>query len=250
MSKLLTAVFTIAAMLAVATALAKPTSASSAPAAAGATPAVTVLPTVHHLVYRFGYNTKATKEGEGTGTTTIDIVGLAKDGGMKVTATDEWWNAVQPKQSSHCEVYANGSVVCGKAPYNLTVIQVAVVPLLGQNYFKALSGGLTSSWTQSYSVRATFLPGSGAGFAGQVYTWNCESSLNGKGTIPEQPPLVEIQSTGQMQQQGGRYIKVNQKAGVLYDPRIQMPVYVSELFTFVPRQTTNQYTVELKLIRT
>ena len=247
MRKLLIAASAIAAMLVASPALAQPTPASTS-AAAAATPAA-AMPSVRHLVYRFGYNTKATKEGEGTGTTTIDITGLAQDGGMQVTATDNWWNSFQPKQSSTCEVYANGSVACMKAPYNLTAIQLTVVPLLGQTYFAALSKGLTSSWTQSYTVRATFLPGAGVGFAGQVYTWNCADTLNGKGTMPDQPPLVEIQSNGSMKQQGGRYITVNQKAGILFDPRIHMPVYVSELITFVPRLSVNQYTVELKLIR-
>ena len=57
-----------------------------------------------------------------------------------------------------------------------------------------------------------------------------------------------IQSTGTMKQQGGRAIKVNQKAAILFDPRLQMPVYLSEALTFVPRVTVDKYTVELKLI--
>jgi hypothetical protein len=70
MNKLLPATVLTGAMLAAAPALAQQTA--------------TGLPTVRHLVYQFGYNTKAAKSGTGTGTTTIDIVGLAKDGGMTV----------------------------------------------------------------------------------------------------------------------------------------------------------------------
>lgn len=246
MSKLRSAAFIIATLLVASSALAQPmptSSGSTTPSAAG-------LPAVRHLVYRFGYNTKAAKEGTNTGTTTIDIVGLAKDGGMTVNATDDWWNTPRPKQTNTCEVYPNGGVTCSQAPYALSPIQLAIVPLLGQNYFAALSAGLNSSWKQSYQVRATFLPGAGTGFAGQVYTWNCAYTLDGKGTIPQQPPLVLIQSNGQMKQQGGHYITVNQnKANILFDPRVKMPVFVSEAFTFVPQLSVSSYSIELKLIK-
>jgi hypothetical protein len=250
MSKLLTVAFTIAAMLATSPAGAQQTPAASGSAAPTAAPAAGGLPTVRHLVYRFGYNTKATSQGNNTGTTTIDIVGLAKDGGMTVTATDDWWMSVHPKQSNTCEVYPNGGVTCAKAPYTISALQLAVVPLLGQNYFAALSAGPNANWKQSYDVRATFSPGAaGLGFAGQVYTWNCAYTLNGKGTIPQQPPLILIQSNGAMKQQGGRYITINQQAGILFDPRIKMPALVDETLRVVPQQSINSYTIEMKLIR-
>ncbi len=181
MTNLRTAAFAIAAMLAASPAGAAQTSAASASMAPTAAPAAAGLPTLRHLVYEFGYNTKAASQGNNTGTTTIDIGGLASDGGMMVTATDSWWNTVHPKQSSTCEVYANGGVTCSKPPYSLTVMQSAVVPLLGQSYFSALSAGLNSSWKQDYNVRATFSPGISTGFAGQVYTWNCAFVIRGKG---------------------------------------------------------------------
>jgi len=215
----------------------------------GTVPEAAILPSVRHLVYRFGYNTKATKEGQGTGTTTIDITGVAKDDGMLVKATDNWWNSVNPRQSYTCEVYTDGSVNCAQPPHALSAIQVAIVPLLGKNYFSALSSGPNSSWQQKYTVKATFAPAAGTGFAGQVYTWNASYSLQGKGTAPGNGHAVDIvHSSGALTQQGGRYIKVNQKASLLFDPRLQLPVYVSEELTFVPRLTTDRYTVELKLI--
>ena len=248
MSKLLTAAFTLAAMLA-----ASPAGADSTTSGSGAPPAAAAGggPTVHHLVYRFGYNTKATSSGNSTGTTTIDIGGLAKDGGVTVTATDDWWNTIHPKQSNVCEVYPNGGVTCAKAPYSLSAIQLVVVPLLGQQYFAALSTGLHSSWKQSYNVKATFAPSAGgAGFAGQVYTWQCAYTLNGKGTIPEQPPLILVHLDGAMKQQGGRQITANQKASLLFDPRIKTPVLINEVLTFVPQMSVSSYSIELKLIRT
>jgi hypothetical protein len=211
--------------------------------------AATALPTVRHLVYRFGYNTKATKEGTGTGTMTIDIVGLAADGGMNVTATDHWWNTVHPRQTSNCEVYPNGGVTCPQRPYVLSPIQVTILSLLGQHYFSALSGGTDASWQQNFAVKASLAPSATVGFAGQMYTWNCTNALQAKGTTPNNgKPVVVIHGTGTMKQQGGRYVTTNQKSTILYDPSLKMPVYLAEEFIFVPQRSTNRYTVELKLI--
>jgi hypothetical protein len=250
MSKLITATFIVAMTLVISPALAQPTPTSSGSASPAATSTAAALPKVQHLVYQFGYNTDAASSGDSTGTSTIDITGLANDGGMTVTGTDEWWMAVQPKQTNTCEVDQDGSVICAQAPYAITAIQLAVAPLLGQNYFTSLASSPTSTWKQSYKVRATFLPGAGSGFAGQVYTWNCDYNLTGKGTYAAQPPLILVHSEGEMKQQGGRYITVKQKADILFDPRIQMPVYVDEAITFIPQLSTNSYTIQLKLIRT
>src|SRR6516164_703263 len=103
MSKLLTAAFVIGAMLAASPTLAQPTPNTSGSATPGAMPASAGLHAARHLVYEFGYNTRAASSGDSTGTTTIDIVGPAKDGGLNVIATDNWWNAIHPKQSSKCE---------------------------------------------------------------------------------------------------------------------------------------------------
>jgi hypothetical protein len=207
------------------------------------------LPAVRHLVYRFGYNTPATKSGTGTGTTTVDIEGLAPDGGMTVKATDDWWNTVRPRQTYTCEVYPNGGVTCAQPPNAISPIQIAVVPLLGQHYFSALSAGADSIWQQKYNVRATFAPSASSGFSGQVYTWNCAYTLTGKGMVPNNNHQVNvIHATGAMKQQGGRYITVNQKANLLFDPKLGAPVYVDEEFTFVPRLTVNKYTIQMKLI--
>ncbi len=209
------------------------------------------LPAIRHLVYRFGYNTPAKEAGNGTGTTTIDIEGLAPDGGLTVKATDDWWNTVRPRQTYTCEVHPSGGVTCAQPPYAMSPIQIAVVPLLGRHYFSALSAGAESTWEQKYDVRATFVPSATSGFAGQVYTWNCAYTLTGKGTAPSDNHTHQvnvIHSTGSMKQTGGRYIKVNQKANLLFDPKLQMPVYLDEEFSFVPQLTVNKYTVQMKLI--
>ena len=242
MCKVLTAFLMLIAML-------LPSAAQAQSPAPAASSGAAQLPSVRHLVYRFGYNTKATNEGTGTGTTTIDIGNLASDGGMMVTATDDWWNTVKPRQSYTCEVYPNGGVTCAQPPYAVSPIQMAVMPLLGQSYFTALGSSATASWKQSYNVKATFFPSAASGFAGQVYTWNCNYTLTGKGTVPNGAPLMLITSNGSMKQQGGRFVTVNQQASIAFDPRIQMPVLIDELFTFVPTLSVNQYTIQLRLIR-
>jgi len=249
MGRALWAASLIALSMMVSPALAQPTPTGAASATPTSSAAATGLPAVRHLVYQFGYNTKAASEGDGTGTTTFDITGLAADGGMTVNATDDWWMAVHPKQTHTCEVYADGGVTCSQAPYAISAIQIALEPMLGRDYFKALSAGPTSTWKQTYKVRATFAPGANVGFAGQVYTWNCEYTLTGKGTSPEQPPLILIHANGQMKQQGGHYLIAQQKANILFDPRLEMPVYVDELITFIPRLSINSYSIELKLIK-
>lgn len=243
MFKFVTAALALAAIAAPLPALEQQTPAPPAPAAAAP-------PAVRHLVYRFGYNTKAADSGTGTGTTTIDIGGVASDGGLTVTATDDWWNTVKPRQSFTCELYSSGSVTCAQAPYAISPIQIAIVPLLGQSYFAALSAGSNASWKQSNEVRATFFPGATSGFAGQVYTWKCDYTLTGKGTVPDSAPLIFVQSDGAMKQQGGRSITVNQKANIAFDPRIQVPVFIDEEITFIPRLSINRYTIQLKLIKT
>jgi hypothetical protein len=180
----------------------------------------------------------------------VTNAGLASDGGLTVNATDNWWMAVHPKQTYTCEVYPNGGVTCAKPPYALTGMQMAVLPLLGRNFFSALASNTSATWNQSYNIRATFLPGAGSGFAGQVYTWKCAYALTGKGTFADQPPLVLIHSQGTMKQQGGRYLELSEQANLLFDPRIQMPVYVNGLFRFVPQMSINSYSVEMKLIQT
>lgn len=65
----------------------------------------TTAPTsMRHLVYRFGYNTKVADSGKSTGTTTVDIVGRAPDGGLEISGTDFWWNTVRPRATNTCEV--------------------------------------------------------------------------------------------------------------------------------------------------
>jgi hypothetical protein len=204
---------------------------------------------VRHLVYQFGYNTAVASSGQGTGTTTIDILGPAKDGGIMVSGTDHWWNTVRARATNTCEVYPNGGVSCLQSPYALSPMQLTLFPLLGRNYFKGLGPGATSNWTRSYQVKAAIVPGA-SGFAGQLYTWSCVYNLHGKGPIHNAAPLVLILSEGTLDQEGGRYLKATSKQRIVYDPVAKIPAIVRDVRTHLPqRNVYNNDLVELKLTK-
>jgi hypothetical protein len=203
-----------------------------------------------HLVYRFGYNGPADDQGKQTGTTTVDVVGPASDGGVNVSMLDEWWHQSRPRQQYTCELYPTGTVKCATAPFAISPIQVTLLPLLARSYFSALASNPNANWNMNYTVRATFLPQASGGFAGQVYTWNCAYSLTGQGTVPNDAPILLIHREGTMTQQGGPLLKVNSKTKIAYDPRIHVPIVVGEEITIVPRASTNHYIVNLRLTQT
>jgi hypothetical protein len=198
-------------------------------------------------VYQFGFNTKVAKSGTGTGTTTVDILGTAKDGGLMVSASDFWWNTARPRATNTCEVYASGGVSCPQAPYAISPIQVTLFPLLAPGYFDQLSAAGTSSWKYTYQIKAAIVPGA-VGFAGQLTTWNCAYSLQGKGPIPNAGPVILIESSGTLDQQGGRYRQATSTQRIAYDPTAKLPVFVTDVRTHIPM--TSVYSndlVELQL---
>ena len=213
----------------------------------GQTPASPAAP-LRHLEYQFGYNTKVASTGPGTGTSTVDIR-PASDGGVMITGTDSWWNTVRPRATNTCELYPNGGVSCSQRPYALSPIQLTLFPLLAHNYFKGLSASGKSSWKQTYEVKAAIIPGAN-GFAGGLYTWNCTFSLQGTGPIAGAAPLVLVQTTGTLDQQGGRYFKATSKQRVAYDPVARVPVIVNDTRTHLPQTNVyNKDTVQLKLTK-
>jgi hypothetical protein len=204
---------------------------------------------VRHLVYEFGYNTKVASSGNGTGTTTIDILGPAKDGGVMISGTDSWWNTARPRATNTCELYSDGRVSCSERPYALSPIQLTLFPLLAHGYFSGLSASGTSSWKRSYPVLAAILPGA-SGLASSPYTWNCTFSLQGKGPIANADGLVLVLATGKLVQQGGRYLSANSKQRIVYDPVAKVPAIVRDERTHLPQRSVyNVDVVEVKLIK-
>lgn len=203
---------------------------------------------MRHLVYRFGYNTNVANEGNGTGTTTVDIAGPAPDGGLTISGTDFWWNTTRPRATNTCEVYATGSVTCTQPAYAISPMQLTLFPLLARKYFRGLAAGATSSWTNTSEIKAAVVPGA-SGFAGMVTTWKCVFTLTGKGPIAGSAPLVLIHQTGRLDQQGGTYRSATEKANIAYDPVQKVPAFVDEVRTHFPQRTVkNNDTIQLKLI--
>jgi hypothetical protein len=202
---------------------------------------------LRQLVYEFGYNTAVASSGNGTGTTTVDILGPAKDGGVMISGTDYWWNTARPRATNTCEVYPSGSVSCSQRPYALSPIQLTLFPLLGRSYFKQLSA--SGTWKHTYQVKAAILPGA-SGFAGQLTTWNCAYTLHGKGPIPNAGGTVLVESTGRLDQQGGRFFEATSKQRIAYDTVAKIPVVVRDVRTHVPQRSVySNDLVELKLTK-
>lgn len=202
---------------------------------------------VRHLVYQFGYNTKVANAGKGTGTTTVDILGPAADGGVMISGTDYWWNTARPRATNTCEVYPNGGVSCAQAPYAMSPMQLTLFPLLASKYFSGLAAGPTSTWTKKFRIKGAVVPGA-SGFAGMVTTWKCTFTLTGKGPIAGYAPLILVHQTGTMDQQGATYLRTTEKANIAYDPAHKVPAFVDEVRTHFPQRSVyNNEPIQLKL---
>lgn len=215
-------------------------------------PASTTAPkVVRHLVYQFGYNTPAASSGAGTGTTTIDVYAPAADGSVTITGTDFWWNTARPRAANSCTVHPGGAVSCSQRPYAISPMQLTIFPLLSPGFFKGLTAGSTSTWKHAYTVYAAILPGGATGFAGDPYSWKCAFTLTGKGPIANSKPELDlIQTTGTLDQQGGRYWNATSKQKIAFDPVAHLPAVVSDVRTHFPMRTVYNYdTIEMKLIK-
>lgn len=202
-----------------------------------------------HLVYQFGYNTPVASSGNGTGTTTVDIGGMAADGGVMISGTDSWWNTVRPRATNTCELYPNGSVACTQRPYAISPMQLTIFPLLAHNYFKGLSPSGMSTWKHNFTVNAAIIPGA-SGFAGNPYTWKCTYTYYGKGPIANAAPLILVEATGTLDQQGGTYLKATSKQRIVWDPVRRVPAVVRDIRTHIPQRSVyNNDLIEMKLIK-
>ncbi len=202
-----------------------------------------------HLVYQFGYNTPVASSGNGTGTETIDISGPAPDGGLLISGQDHWWNTVRARATNTCELYRGGTVSCSQAPYALSPIQLTIFPLLARGFFSGLNPGGTSTWERNYTVKAAIIPGA-SGFAGNPYTWKCSFALTGKGPIKGAAPMILIEASGTLNQQGGTYLKATSKQRIVYDPNAKIPAIVRDVRTHIPyRSVYSNDLIELKLLK-
>lgn len=208
------------------------------------------LPPEHHLVYEFGLNEKAGNSSQGTGKMTVDISGPAADGGRVVSASDFWWNTARARATNTCEVYPNGKMKCGTAPYGISPNQISLFSLLGRDFFDGLGADGHGKWTQTFTWYAAVIPGA-AGMPGQPNTWNCVFHMQGKGHASKDSThvyLVEINGT--FEQQGGHFNAGTVKGGILYDANLKLPVFVNVTRTRLPQRSVyNNDFYQLKLVK-
>jgi hypothetical protein len=195
-------------------------------------------PAIAHANYRFGYNTPVADNGPGTGTMSVDITGPAADGGVMVSATDTWWNAVRPRATNTCEVYPNGNVACTQRPYDLSPMQLVLYPMLGRAYFNGLGPAGIGSWTQSFRVSR-----------GDIYEWNCSFTMHGGGAVQGSDSVFSIDVDGTAAQIGGAYRGGAFQQRIAYDAAVGLPAIVQDVHAHLPQTTVfNRDFVELQLI--
>jgi hypothetical protein len=72
----------------------------------------------------------------------------------------------------------------------------------------------------------------------------------GKGPIPNAGATILIESSGKLNQQGGRYLMATSKQRIAYDTTARIPVVVSDVRTHLPQRSVySNDTVELKLTK-
>jgi hypothetical protein len=156
-----------------------------------------------------------------------------------VSASDSWWNSINPRATNTCEVYDNGNVSCTQRPYTISPMQLALFPLLGRDYFKGLNATGTSTWTQTLQLDR-----------GDLYKWNAVFTLEGQGTLPDAGKMIKIVSNGTFDQVGGHYKRGTSQATIVYDPVAQIPGIVIDVRTHLPQTSVaNKDSIQLKLIK-
>lgn len=204
---------------------------------------------IRHLVYEFGYNTPVASQGAGTGTMTVDVSAPLADGGVMVSATDTWWNAIRTAATNACEVYPGGDIACTERPYAMSPMQLTLFPMLSRSFFSGLEAGGLGKWQTKYTADAAVVPGA-AGMAGNPYVWNCVFELQGKGPIVDNGTSVIIEADGMLEQTSGRYLKATSTEHIAYDTSTKVPLAVSDVRTYFPQTSIyNADLVELKLVQ-
>jgi hypothetical protein len=201
-------------------------------------------PAVRHLEYAFSpypvsrvadTGTVGTISGPGTGTMSVDIEGPASDGGLVISATEDWWYSVRPRQTHTCEVYPNGGLSCDYIPAP-SASELVLLPLLARDYF---SGVGSSQWQQAYKLSF------GGGYVVTAVTNNLRvigSSDAGR--------IVNVALNGTLTQLDRHYFKAGESGTIAYDTKSSVPVTVHVVRQWVPSDSTfSSNAVDFKLLK-
>jgi hypothetical protein len=172
-------------------------------ALAGETPAAPV----RHLEYAFAiYPTSVPIHGYYNGTLSVDVLGMAPDGGMLVRASDWWYYTLRPRQAVECEVYASGDVHCDNVPPVPSDSALVLLPLLAQNFFNRGSSTGPSSWKQHYTV--SFNKG----------LFVADVSMDLSATPKGDGKFLLVKSNGDIRQINGRQRYASEEGSFVYYP--------------------------------
>jgi hypothetical protein len=200
---------------------------------------VTSVAPARHLEYAFAiYPTAVPNHGYYNGTMSVDILGIAPDGGMVVRASDWWYYTPRPRQAAECEVYASGDVHCDNVPPAPSDSALVLLPLLAQNFFSGGSPAAASSWQRQYRVS----------FDKGVFVTAISMKLSA--TPQGDGRLLIVKSNGDIRQLDGRQLHAPQQATFVFDLASAIPLVVHDVRGHLPTASVlTQTSVDLQLTK-
>ncbi len=209
------------------------------------TPAPVPAAAVRHLEYAFSpypvsrvadTGTVGPISGPGTGTMSIDIAGPASDGGLVISATEDWWYSVRPRQTHTCEVYPNGGLSCDYIP-SPSASELVLLPLLARDYFSGVGG--SSGWQQAYKLS----------FGDGYVVTAVKNDLHVTGSS-DAGRIVNVALNGTLTQLDRRYFKAGETGTIAYDTKTSVPVTVHMVRQWVPTDSAfSSNGVDFKLLK-
>jgi hypothetical protein len=201
-------------------------------------------PPVRHLEYAFSpyaasrvadTGTIGDLSGPGTGTMSIDILGEGTDGGLTISATEDWWNSVRPRQTHTCEVYPNGGLSCDYIP-SPSASELVLLPLLARDYFSGLA---SSKWQQVYKLS----------FGNAYVVTAVKNDLHVTGSS-DNGRIVNVAVDGTLTQLDRHYFQASERGTIAYDTKSSVPVTAHIIRQWTP--TDSAFTsngVDFKLLK-
>jgi hypothetical protein len=208
------------------------------------TPARTTVEPQRHLEYAFSpyrvvravdSETILPIEGPGTGTMGIDILGHAPDGGLMISATEDWYYSVRPRQTHTCEVYPNGGLSCDYIP-SPSASELVILPMLARDYF---SGVAASQWKQSYRLS----------FGGDYVVTAVTNNLQVTGSS-DAGRVVNVAVNGTLAQLDRRFLHATETGTIVYDTKSSIPIAAHIVRQWVPTDSAfSSNAVDFKLLK-
>jgi hypothetical protein len=199
---------------------------------------------VRHLEYAFSpypvsrvadNGTVGQISGPGTGTMSVDILGPAADGGLMISATEDWWNSVRPRQTHTCDVSPNGGLSCDYIP-SPSASELVLLPLLARDYFSGVAG---AQWQQAYKLSF------GNGYVVTAVT----NDLHVTGSS-DAGRIVNVALNGTLTQLDRHYFKASELGTIAYDTKAAIPVTAHVVRQWTPTDSSfSSNAVDFRLLK-